>query len=147
MTERRAFNDRELLASLICEKLKIPLEDQKQMTFYQVRSLVHGDHWPIPYANGGPTEFWNCTVLSIMKHRKKTAEFDIPNQAKNKRLRANEILRRYKEILKYEGPTAAAELYPAVERLLQRRKRKIAHRPFPKQSRPLQSRGFERRRT
>lgn len=146
MTEQRTFNDRQLLASLICEKLEIPLEHQKLMTFAQVKSLAHGDHYPIRYEAGGPTEFWNCTVRSIMEHREKTAKIDIPEIAKGKRLRSSEIVRRYKEIQKYEGPAAAAELYPAVERLLQRRKHKIANRGFGKQHRPLRNQNNLRRR-
>lgn len=94
MTERRTFNMSEMLASLICEKLDIPLEHQKLMTVDQVLSLVHGDHYPIRYEAGGPTQFWNCTVLALMAHREKTAKKDIPEIAKGKRLRRSESERR-----------------------------------------------------
>lgn len=140
MTQRRTFNDGELLASLICEKLGIPMEHQKLMTVAQARSLVHGDHYPIPFADEGPTEFWNCVVLSIMAHRVKTATIDVPNIAKGKRLRNREMVRRHNEVAKLD-PVAAACMFPAVARL-KRRKRAI-----PQRANPWPKRSFQRRRT
>lgn len=148
MTERRprGFSKDAKIAQLLCIVFEIPHDHQKLMHEKHVLSLVEWDHFPIRYADGGTNHFSNAQPLLIGAHREKTAKIDAPERAKGKHLRSSEIVRRYKEIQKHEGPAAAAELYPAVERLLQRRKAKIANRGFPKQHRPLRSRNNLRRR-
>lgn len=148
MTERRArnFSKDAKIAALASIVFEIPHEHQKAMHEDQVNSLLEWHH-NTPYAEDGTNHFSNAVPMLRAAHRERTAKIDIPAIAKGKRIRQNKHLRRYKEILKYEGPAAAAELYPAVERLLRRRKSKIPSRPFPKQHRPFpQGRGFQRRR-
>lgn len=83
----------------------ITYERSKTMTPEQIISEFHFDHYPIREADGGPTEPWNIEPRPVSEHRRKTAEIDIPQLAKQKRLRGETR----------QGP-----------------KRKIPSRPFPK---------------
>jgi len=96
----------------------IGYEQSKNMTADQIIAHFHFDHYPIREADGGPTEPWNITPRPVAEHREKTAKIDIPQLAKQKRLRGETR----------NGP-----------------KKKIAARvdPWPK-GRKLQSRGFSR---
>ena len=146
MSARTRISDRTLLASCLARLFEIPHAHQVLMHQDQMISLAHRDHFPVPFAEGGTNHFSNVWARLITEHREKTAKTDIPAIAKGKRIRSREIVRRYKAIQKCD-PTAAAELYPAVERLLQRRKRKIANRGFSKRHRPLRSQNNLRRRS
>jgi len=44
------------------------------------------DHYPIPATEAGSDELGNAVVCCLVCHRKKTANFDIPVQAKTKRV-------------------------------------------------------------
>jgi hypothetical protein len=66
----------------------IPHEDAKKMTSDQIISLYHYDHHPRRKAEGGDDHPSNFTPRLIADHRRKTAEFDLPEIAKNKRVRA-----------------------------------------------------------
>lgn len=129
------------LASALYALGFIPYADAMAMGRSNFLSLWHYDHSK-RHAEDGEDEFWNLTPLLIPQHRIKTATIDIPQIAKNKRIRNKEAVRRYNEAAKLD-PMAAAELYPIV--LKARRKRAIQNRPFPKQQRPLRSRNtFQR---
>lgn len=141
---RKRITDRTLAAHLVARVFEIPHEHQKLLHEDQVLSLIERDHWPVPVAEGGTNHFSNVWARLIADHREKTRTVDVPTIAKNKRIRRNEMIRRYNAAAKID-PEAADALYPAVARL-KRRKAKILSRPFQKQYRPMQSRGFQRRR-
>lgn len=64
----------------------IPHDHAKLMSDDQIISLFQWDHYPIPHAHDGPDEAWNLRPLLIAEHRSVTAEHDIPQIAKTKRL-------------------------------------------------------------
>ena len=118
MTGRAHINLTTKLASALLALGHIPYADAKLMTADQICSLYHFDHYPIRKADGGLDEPWNLQPLGIMDHRVKTAKKDKPELAKQARLRG-------------ETRTGPRKTIPC--------------RPFPKVSRKLQSRGFEKR--
>lgn len=62
----------------------------KKLTADQIISLFHWDHYPIPYAEGGPDEPWNLCPMLISAHREKTRKIDVPTIAKGKRIRGKQ---------------------------------------------------------
>lgn len=144
MRKRGHISMREEYAALIGAFLGIPYDHRKEMTFYHLRSLLHFDHDPIPHAHGGPDKHFNLTPLPIMAHRKKTAEVDVPQLAKTKRIEKNEAIHQAAMASKAGRYQEAAQILatapkPPIP------KRKIPSRPFPKGHRPLRSRSsFER---
>lgn len=145
MTERRPrdFSKDAKIAQLLCMVFGIPHEHQKLMREDQVSSLFDWHHNSY-YADGGSNHFSNAVPMFRAAHKERTAKIDVPAIAKGKRIRNKEAVRLH-NIMAKSDPEAAAALYPSVARL-KRRKAKIANRPFPQQHRPLQSRGFQRRR-
>lgn len=91
----------------------ISYERAKKMTADQIIAEFHFDHYPIRHADGGPCEPWNIEPRPVAEHLKKTAEIDIPQLAKQKRLRG-ELKKKFK--------------------------RKIPSRPFPRSDRAPVSR-------
>jgi hypothetical protein len=85
MSKRRAIPLGALCAALVREVLKIPHEHAKLMTAHQMLSLIARDHI-IAKAHGGTDDHWNIDPISIIAHRIKTSEIDIPRIAKTKRL-------------------------------------------------------------
>lgn len=102
----------------------IGFEEAKTLTAKQIISRFEFDHYPIPYAQGGPNEPWNLEPREKQEHREKTASRDIPQIAKTKRISAahQEFVRR---ILAKgsDNEGAVAKTRP---------KRKIRSRPFMK---------------
>lgn len=72
----------------------IPYEHAKAMSDSQILSLHVWDHYPIRKADGGPDQAWNLTPRLISEHRAKTAQVDVPEMAKSKRIRAKEARHR-----------------------------------------------------
>lgn len=140
----RDFSLAKQVAALASIVFGIPHEHQKDMHESHVQSLLEWHH-NITYADGGTNHFSNAVPMLRAAHRARTAKIDNPTIAKNKRIRNKEMVRKHNEVAKSD-PEAAAALYPAVARLKARRKQKIPSRPFSKQYRPLQSRGFQQRR-
>ncbi len=65
----------------------IPYEESKTMTAKQIIARFALDHYPIRHADGGPSLPWNLFWRPIAEHDKKTREIDIPQLAKQKRIR------------------------------------------------------------
>lgn len=61
--------------------------DAKHMSADQIISLFHFDHYPVPHAEGGPDEPWNLQAELIQSHHEKTRKRDVPQIAKNKRIK------------------------------------------------------------
>ena len=77
------FTDK--LAAALRELLGIPYEHAKLMTAQQIISLVEWHH--IHYhVHDGCDEHWNLDPLPIRAHRKRTAEIDVPQIAKTRRI-------------------------------------------------------------
>ena len=56
--------------------------------------LSHGvefDHWPIPATDAGSDTLDNCMTVCPSCHRRKTSSYDIPMQAKGKRVSDNHL--------------------------------------------------------
>jgi len=150
MSKRKTIRLIDKAAALAAAALGIPYDHRKEMTAEQVLSLLHFDHDPIPHAHGGSDEHFNLTPLPIMAHRKKTAERDVPQVAKTKRIAKKEAIHQANMALKDGRLKAADEALSAIADPTRRRaKAKIPQRanPWPpKGSRPLRSRNsFERR--
>lgn len=62
-------------------------EEAKRLTADEIIARYQFDHWPIRYADGGPSEPWNLEPRPIAEHRQKTKEIDIPQITKQKRIR------------------------------------------------------------
>lgn len=85
---------KKLASALRCLKVEvdgklvdaIEYEKAKTMTDAEVIALFHFDHG-IHEAIDGETAHWNLTPRMVAEHRKKTAEIDIPQIAKTKRIR------------------------------------------------------------
>ncbi len=118
----------------------IPHDHAKLMTADNIISLFHADHYPIPHAEDGPDEPWNITHRFIPAHRKKTAEIDVPQIAKNKRIAAGHAAHQAamdaKLGLESENPDLASIAQPG----------RTVPKPRPKsrwpQGRKLQTRPF-----
>lgn len=73
----------------------IDFEHAQKMSAEQIISLFVWDHYPIPHAMDGPDEPWNLQPIMIAPHKKKTAQIDVPQIAKTKRIsRKQEEFRR-----------------------------------------------------
>lgn len=133
------------LAAAICELLAIPHEHAKLMSEDQVLSLVQWDHYPIRKADGGEDKHYNIVPKTIMAHREKTSEIDVPQIAKAKRIRANGALHEAALASKAGNYQLAAQILATAPKP-KHPGRKISSRPFPKGHRPLRGRNsFERR--
>lgn len=110
----------------------IPHEHAKLMTADQIISLYQRDHYPIRKADGGPDEPWNITWTGIMAHRHKTATKDIPEVAKQKRIREREAKLKVFTII---ADTASKAIRAA--------SRELTRSKWPT-GRKLQSRGFDK---
>ncbi len=91
MKPRRSPNLTEKLASTLLllkvgDEWLIPEPLRSTGSAKQICALIHFDHDPIPYANGGTTAPQNLTPRGIAQHREKTATVDLPRIAKGKRL-------------------------------------------------------------
>lgn len=62
-------------------------EEAKRLTADQILARYHFDHYPIRKADGGEDVPWNLEPRPIAEHRKKTDEIDVPQIAKQKRIR------------------------------------------------------------
>lgn len=78
-----------MLAATLRELFQIPHMHAKGMTAEHVISLVQFHH--IEYhATDGSDEHWNLDPMLIAPHRKRTAEIDVPQIAKTKRITAKQ---------------------------------------------------------
>lgn len=84
------------------------------------------DHYPVPAHVEGSNTVENCMVLCKAHHAYKTAHFDIPAEAKIKR------------ILKRDGKLPETRKH---------RPKKIQSRGFQKGKRPIQNRQFQRKKS
>jgi hypothetical protein len=101
----------------------IPRDEAKKLTEDEVLARFEFDH-AVHHAIGGAEQHWNLTPRAKAKHREKTAKQDIPQIAKTKRLeKATEEFRR-KLLSKTGAETAETD-------------------KKQKQSRKMQSRGFQ----
>lgn len=114
----------------------IPHEDAKLMTADQIISLFQFNHYPIRHEAGGPAEPWNLDPELIAAHRKITAERDVPQAAKIKRVRRAVDQHQAVMAAKVTGDA------PPEDR---RRGPKIKSRGFQQGHRPLRSRNNLRR--
>lgn len=71
--------------------LFLTYDEAKALSEEQVLSLVAWDHDPIPHVHGGEDAHHNLVPRLIPGHRKKTAEIDIPQIAKTKRISEAEV--------------------------------------------------------
>ncbi len=77
------------LAAALREIAGIPMDHARLMSAEQIISLFQFHH--IEYhATDGSDEHWNLDPLLIAPHRKRTAEIDIPQIAKTRRLSAKQ---------------------------------------------------------
>src|SRR5262245_10583886 len=74
------------LASALLQLGDVPHEHAKLMTAAQIISLYHFDHYPVRKSDGGPYEPWNLVPRLIAAHRAKTATYDQPEMAKERRI-------------------------------------------------------------
>jgi hypothetical protein len=116
MSKRRQPSLETKLAAALLTLGDVPYEHAKQMSARQICSLYHFDHG-ILHAVDPIDEAWNLTPRLIAAHREKSKR-DTATVAKIARIR---------------GETRAGP------------RKTIPCRPFPKASRKLQSRGFEKR--
>lgn len=91
MTRRRSPNlSEKLAASLLFLKSGddwlIPEPVRSKGSAKEILAMVHFDHDPIPFANGGGTEPQNLTPRRVAQHQDKTRRIDTPRIAKGKRL-------------------------------------------------------------
>lgn len=81
----------------------ISFDEAKTMTADKILARFHFDHDPIPYAHGGPDEPWNLTPLPVADHRDKTANRDVPQIAKTKRITRKQEKFRQRMLAKDQG--------------------------------------------
>jgi len=62
-------------------------EEAKGMTEAQILARFDFDHWPIRKADGGPDAPWNLEPRPTDEHDAKTRTIDVPQIAKQKRIR------------------------------------------------------------
>ena len=138
----RTFPMRHKLAAALRELAGIPYKDAKAMHVSQIISLFEFDHDPIPHTHGGPSLHFNCMPRLRAGHRLKTAKIDIPMIAKVKRVSKAEQEFRQRILAKV---MAITDFTPAPEHQVHNRpginkpKRKIPSRPFPKGQRKMRS--------
>jgi hypothetical protein len=75
------------LAATLLQLGHIPYEESKSLSADEVVSRFDFDHWPIRVIDGGPNEAWNIQPRLRAAHREKTAKIDVPQIAKQKRIR------------------------------------------------------------
>lgn len=129
MTKRPHINkDTKLAAALLTIRREnesgelvpvIPYEESKTMTAKQIISRFALDHYPVRHADGGPSLPWNLFWRPRPEHDKKTREIDVPQIAKQKRIRGETG----------NGPRAKIPSRPNAWG----KGRKIPSRGFPKQ--------------
>lgn len=141
MNKRKHIPDRSMLASALLEiqLMRITSADE-QYKFLQAAKQVSVDdflrwwafHHNRYYAEGGSDHFSNLTPILRGEHNKRTAEVDIPQIAKSKRIK-----RKHLEHLKRMGREApdlneATLLEAMIKVAAPKRKRRIPSRPFPR---------------
>jgi hypothetical protein len=99
---RRAPNLTEKLASVLLmlrvgKDWLIPEPLRSTGSARDICKLIHFDHDPIPYANGGTTAPQNLTPRAIAQHQEKTATVDLPRIAKGKRIERSQA--EFRELL------------------------------------------------
>lgn len=111
------------LLQLVDEKGErlIPYTDSKTMTAAQIVSLFELDHYPFRVADGGEDVPWNLTWRLRAEHKRKTATIDQPQLAKQRRIRAREVM--HKDAMSFD--VDLSDYYKQF-------KPKIPTRPFPK---------------
>lgn len=102
----------------------VPYGEAKKMTEDQVISLFHFDHG-IHEGIDGPTEHWNLTPRFVAEHRRKTAEIDLPQIAKTKR-----VAKKHEEFRRKLLAKSSDE--PDVEIVATRQKIRLRGRGFAK---------------
>lgn len=130
-----------MLAAALLALGLVPYDDAKAMGRTNFLSLWNYDH-NIRHAEDGTDEFFNLTPMLIPAHRKKTAEIDAPEMARNRDVRASQAIHKAKLELKNGNHVAAGLLLATVSKKSRLKpKQKIAQRanPWPK-GRKLQSR-------
>lgn len=84
------------------------LEPETRCTTILVAGNHEYDHWPIPATDDGSDTVENCMVVCKVHHRIKTSAYDVPMQAKGRRIRrANgppELRRKTKSIPSPKAP-------------------------------------------
>lgn len=79
-----------MLAATLRELMGMPIDHAKNMTSDQVISLFHFHHINY-YSQDGADDHWNLEPMLIAPHKKRTAEIDIPQIAKTKRISEAEV--------------------------------------------------------
>jgi hypothetical protein len=74
------------LAAALLQLGDVPFSQAQRMTAEEIIRLYHFDHYPIPHSHGGPDEPWNLQPMLAGFHKEKTAEKDLPQLAKTKRI-------------------------------------------------------------
>lgn len=98
MTPRRAPNRTEQLAAVLLllrvgDEWLIPEPLRSTGSAEEIVATIEFDHYPVRRADGGTNKPQNLRPMSIAAHAEKTAEVDIPQIAKRKRL--NETQREF----------------------------------------------------
>ena len=112
MNHRKEIGLQTKLAAALLALGKIDYGHAKQMTAKQICSLYSFDHYPIRYAEGGPTEPWNLVPRLIPEHREKTAKVDVPQIAKARRLSQEQEAFRRRLLAKDRGDPRPASRWP-----------------------------------
>lgn len=134
MSRRAHISDRTRLAAALRELGAIPYEHAKLIHEDQIISLFEFDHG-ILHGVEPIDDHWNLTPRFRVQVREKNRR-DTSTVAKVKRLERAIVEAQARLLAKATGDP------PPEPR---RRKAKIKSRGFPKQHRPIRSRGFERR--
>lgn len=109
------------LAAALLQLGFIPYEHSKLLTANQICSLFQFDHWPIRVVDGGETVPWNLKPVLIAAHRLKTSKVDIPQVAKQKRIRERPLVTGLKDLYR-PPPVSGKRSWPS---------RKMQSRPWP----------------
>lgn len=91
MTRRAHISLNTKLASTLFARGDVPYDDAKKMTADQIVSLYEFHH-NIRHAEEGSIHFANLEPMLRAAHRKRTAEVDIPQIAKNRDIRDKALL-------------------------------------------------------
>jgi hypothetical protein len=111
---------RDKLAAALRELGGIPFDHAKLMTADQIISLFQFNH-VLYHAQDGSDEHWNLEPMFIRAHRKITAERDVPQIAKTRRISTEH------EAFRKRMLTPRDERPP--------KRSRFGSRPFPKRSR------------
>jgi len=118
----------------------IGYEEAKGLTDKQIIGRFDFDHG-IHEAIDGPTMAWNITPRVRAEHRRKTAQIDIPQIAKTKRL--ERATAQHQGIMLAKSGQAAPDVPPPVTRLPSRKIRSAGfQKPKDGEVRKIHSRGF-----